>query len=145
MRERTAPLGTPPWYQLDYFTARVEEEIYRALRYEIPGSIVVVRLLGISRQSARALHEFGTSRLRRLDFGGLLGTGDYAICLPHTPKSGAAVLAGRLAEHLGEYSSAIVYVAFPEDGRTFGELMNAAAASWPSDSRSEAQPTSGSI
>ncbi len=129
---------TTPWYQRRYFIERVEEEIYRARRYDVPGSLAIVRSATVSRQGARALYLFVESGLRRLDFGGLLGTGDYAICLPHTPKAGAEVFAGRLKEQLAAFSPTVVCVAFPEDGVTFDELIEAATKDWPAGAESEA-------
>ncbi len=126
-----------PWYQRRYFIERVDEEIYHARRYDLPGSLAIVRSASVSRQGARALHEFVESKLRRLDFGGLLGNGDYAICLPHTPRAGAEILVGRLKEHLAEFSPTVVCVAFPEDGVTFDELNGAAAKAWPAGTEAD--------
>jgi hypothetical protein len=55
-----------------------------------------------------------------------MGTGDYGICLPHTPKSGGEVVAMRIRAFMEEYQPLVGVASFGEDGSDFQDLLDAA-------------------
>lgn len=117
-----------PWYQRAYFEKRVEQELYRSRRYGTETTVLIVRIPAISRGAARSLYTFVSGQLRLIDTAGLLGTGDYGICLPHTPKDGGEVVAGRIRAFLEEYEPAVGVASYGSDGTEFDELFSVAEA-----------------
>lgn len=117
-----------PWYQRAYFEKRVEQELYRSRRYETETTVLVVHIPAISRGAARSLRDFVSSQLRLIDTAGLLGNGDYGICLPHTPKDGGEVVAGRIRDFMHEYEPSVGVASFGSDGTEFDELFSVAEA-----------------
>jgi hypothetical protein len=57
-----------------------------------------------------------------------MGTGDYGICLPHTPKEGGEVVASRIRTFLDEYQPLVGVASFGADGSDFDALFDAAEA-----------------
>lgn len=117
-----------PWYQLAYFEERVGQELYRSRRYDTETTVLLVRIPAVSRRAARALFTFVSTQLRAIDTAGLMGTGDYGICLPHTPKEGGEIVAQRIRMFLEEYAPMVGVAAYGEDGEDFESLFDAAAA-----------------
>jgi len=116
------------WYQRDYFEERVEQEFYRSRRYKVETTIIFVRIPSFSRRAARAIYTYVSTQLRTIDIGGMLGTGDYVVCLPHTPREGGDIVAGRIHAFLDEYSPLIGVASFGEDGQDFSSLLATAEA-----------------
>jgi hypothetical protein len=58
----------------------------------------------------------------------MLGTGDYVICLPHTPFEGAEVVAARVRAFLEDYAPLVGTASFGEDGADFEALLVTAEA-----------------
>ena len=116
-------LDGSPWYQRAYFEERVGHELYRSQRYKIETSIIVVRIPAISRRAARSLYTYVSTQLRTIDTAGMLGTGDYVVCLPHTPREGGEVVAGRIRAFLEEYAPQVGVATFGEDGKELGSLL----------------------
>ena len=77
----------------------LDDEIYRAERYDIPLSLILADAPGASAHSAEFL-EFAGECLRRIDLGTTLRSGVLAICLPHTRSSGARGVGLRLKDAL---------------------------------------------
>lgn len=132
-RERSKVAGEnwldgSPWYQRAYFEERVSHELYRSQRYKIETSILLVRIPAISRRAARSLYTYVSTQLRTIDTAGMLGTGDYVVCLPHTPREGAEVVAARIRAFLEEYAPQVGVAAFGEDGKSFEALLSSAEA-----------------
>jgi hypothetical protein len=121
-------LDGSPWYQRAYFEERVNSELYRSKRYEIETSIVFVRIPAISRRAAGALYTYVSTQLRAIDIAGMLGSGDYVVCLPHTPREGAEVVARRIRAFLEDHSPQLGVASFGEDGTEFESLVAAAEA-----------------
>jgi hypothetical protein len=117
-----------PWYQRAYFEERVGQELYRSQRYKTETTVILVRIPAVSRRAARALYTFVSTQLRTIDCAGLMGTGDYGICLPHTPKSGGEVVASRIRAFMDEYQPMIGVASYGEDGTEFIELFDVAEA-----------------
>ena len=117
-----------PWYQRAYFEERVEQELYRSRRYKIDTTLILVRIPSISRRAARSLYAFVSTQLRTIDTAGLMGTGDYVICLPHTPRDGGEVVAARIRTFLDEYTPMVGVASFGDDGREFVPLLETAEA-----------------
>jgi hypothetical protein len=117
-----------PWYQRAYFEERVGQELYRSRRYKIETTLILVRIPAISRRAARSLYAFVSTQLRTIDTAGLMGTGDYVICLPHTPREGGEVVAARIRTFLDEYTPLVGVASFGDDGREFASLLETAEA-----------------
>ncbi len=118
-----------PWYQRAYFEERVGQEIYRSRRYKTQTTVILVRIPAVSRRAARALYTFVATQLRTIDCAGLMGTGDYAICLPHTPKDGGEIVANRIRTFMDEYQPLVGVASYGEDGSAFNDLFDAAESS----------------
>jgi hypothetical protein len=117
-----------PWYQRAYFEDRVSQELYRSNRYEVDTTVLLVRIPAVSRRAARALYTFVATQLRAIDCAGLMGTGDYGICLPHTPKIGGEVVASRIRTFMEEYQPLVGVASYGTDGLEFDDLFTAAEA-----------------
>jgi GGDEF domain-containing protein len=117
-----------PWYQRAYFEERVSQELYRSRRYKTDTTVVLVRIPAVSRRAARSLCTFVSTQLRAIDTAGLMGTGDYGICLPHTDKEGGKVVAHRIRAFMDEYEPLVGVASYGQDGTKFGDLFEAAAA-----------------
>ena len=115
-----------PWYQLAYFEERVGQELYRSRRYKTETTVLLVRIPAVSRRAARALYTFVSTQLRTIDCAGLMGTGDYGICLPHTPKAGGEVVASRIRAFMDEYQPLVGVASYGQDGAEFQALFEAA-------------------
>src|SRR5690348_18324791 len=79
--------------QSEVFARKVEDELYRCVRYGVPVSLL---FLSFPLTSAFEINKFLKRALRRLDFAGSLGGGDFAVCLPHTDFESAQKIAWRL-------------------------------------------------
>ena len=117
-----------PWYQRAYFEERVGQELYRSRRYKTQTTVLLVRIPAVSRRAARSLYTFVSSQLRTIDTAGLMGTGDYGICLPHTDKAGGEVVASRIRTFMDEYDPMVGVASYGDDGVEFAELFDAAEA-----------------
>jgi hypothetical protein len=116
------------WYQRAYFEERVGQEIYRSRRYKTETTVLLVRIPAVSRRAARALYTFVSTQLRTIDCAGLMGTGDYGICLPHTPKAGGEVVARRIRAFMDEYQPLVGVASYGPEGTEFQSLFEAADA-----------------
>ena len=114
------------WRKGEDFRVRLEDEIYRSSRYQIPFSIVVASLRFTNRGTQGALDDFVRMRLRRLDVPGALSDRDFAIALPHTDHAGCEIVADRLRAVLLDFSPLVGTSSFPEDGNTPEALLRAA-------------------
>jgi len=132
---RRLPTITEPacnWYQGWYFDLRLEEEVARSIRYQLPLSLLVFFLTEPSegKDDGRLLNELlsdiAMRKLRRMDIPAVLGDGEYAVSLPHTNLKQAEVVARRLAKWFKPFSVAYGIVSYPEDGQEPGHLLLAA-------------------
>jgi hypothetical protein len=100
LRELEANAST---FSLDYFEARLEQEVGRARRYGLPLSVIFleVGIAGIA--EGPAIVEAGARLLRTEDTFAPVGRGEYAFFLPQTNEVGARVVIARLAEALKEF------------------------------------------
>ena len=139
MTTKTNPTGTAPevtehwlegspWYQRAYFEERVANELYRSRRYKIETSILLIRIPAISRRAARSLYTYVSTQLRTIDTAGMLGTGDYVVCLPHTPREGAEIVASRLRTFLDDHAPQVGVASFGADGADFEAMVASAEA-----------------
>ena len=101
-----------------YFKLRVDEEIARSKRYNLPFTVIGVR--SDSAEMLQAVRTITADALREVDFAGDLGH-QVALCLPNTSRSGAWNVVARLTEvakgldiQLSEY---------PIDGSTLSSLL----------------------
>jgi hypothetical protein len=115
------------WFQRWYLELRLVEEIYRASRYALLSSLIVVKLTQYDLMDDVAipapLSQFAEQHLRVSDVPGYLGYGEYAICLPHTDEAGGRVVMSRLNEELRDYSPRVGLAVIPSDGSTPAALI----------------------
>jgi GGDEF domain-containing protein len=120
------------WYQGWYFDLRLEEEVARSTRYDLPLSLLVLRLTEplTNAQDERlfrhVLSDIVERKLRRSDIPGLRGADEFATALPHTNRSQAEFVGKRLAKWFDPYRVDIGIASFPEDGREPEELLRVA-------------------
>jgi PleD family two-component response regulator len=116
-------------FSVTYFMARLEQEVRRSRRYELPLSVLILQLAAdASEGSALAAVVTGSARLLRAeDTFAFLGVGEFAFFLPHTDPSGARIVARRLVTTLGRFApSAGVASLDPKDGTSAKDLLAAA-------------------
>ena len=112
------------WCKPAQFARKVEDELYRSRRYDVSVCLVFVNFpMTFSHKAAREVAAFVGRGLRRLDFAGVVGDGDYAICLPHTDRDGTGAVVSRLLLLTASFPIRIGVASHPEDGATFGELV----------------------
>src|SRR5262249_7615020 len=90
------------------------------------------------RKLSQAVIATGARLLRSEDVVGYMGDLFYGICLPHTNKPGAEVVAGRILRELNAMGPALGVAVFPEDGTGAAAPLLAARADavrrgWRSD------------
>jgi GGDEF domain-containing protein len=117
-----------------YFELRLDEELARAKRYELP--LVVLTLTGSRSDSESGEGPFGrgadeTSRVasavvRRTDLVGSIGFYEYAICLLHCNRAGAVPFIRRLMEALGDGDWRLGLAVYPDDDYSSKELLELA-------------------
>ena len=71
--------------------------------------------------------------LRKADLAGYFGNGRFVMVLPETDRAGALLFLERLCGFVPDIRGGAS--GCPEDGRTFSELYEAAAARMPDDER----------
>jgi GGDEF domain-containing protein len=120
------------WYSIDPFVAKLDEEIYRAVRYGVPFSIVVVMLPFVNQNLCYTVERFMVRGLRQIDFVMKAAEDKYALALPSTGKEGAEVVANRLRQQfagitgIGSRGPLVGTAAAPEDGDQPNALLNIA-------------------
>jgi len=117
---------TATWYPLDEFLYKAEQEIFRALRYQVPFTVISCSLAYVNSTTGRLINDFVTDGLRQIDFAAKLGNGRYAFALPFTSSAGAESVASRLDTHVRSYQPVIGYASAPNDGKTVTILLNSA-------------------
>ena len=117
------------WYQGWYFDLRLEEELARAKRYNLPLSLLRIYLIGpaVKERDHNLLNELLSDvvsrKLRRMDIPAFLEGNEYAVALPHTNQQQAEVVAKRLTKAFAPYSVAAGVASFPQDGLQPEQLL----------------------
>ncbi len=101
-----------------YFKLRVDEEIARAKRYNLPFTVIGIRSHSAANLEAVRIATAGS--LRDVDFAGDLGH-QVALCLPNTSRSGAWNVVARLTEAAKGVD--IKLSEYPADGATLSTLL----------------------
>ena len=108
----------------DQFIVRLDDEIYRAERYNIALCLIVAEVPDAAADLAKRLVDFA-GMPRRIDLI-MSEPGRFRVCLMHTDLVGAERFVRRLRKTLPEATVSIA--AFPEDGQSSEELFNSAQA-----------------
>jgi GGDEF domain-containing protein len=117
------------WYQSWYFDLRLEEELARSMRYQLPFTVVALRLVtpisGLSERTGlnKRLAEIGETALRQTDIPALLGNNELAVLLPQTRPLESRIVVERLTRALGPYSPVVGLASYPEDSAESGVLL----------------------
>jgi hypothetical protein len=121
------------WYEMWYFSLRLDEEILRSRRYSLEMAVLALTFsevggpLSPRRMELKSeLRRLGQTSLRQTDLPGELGQDRFALCLPHTDREGAHVVAERLAEELRLYSPRLGLAIYPTDGVDSDDLLELA-------------------
>jgi diguanylate cyclase (GGDEF)-like protein len=110
VREQAIRDGLTGLYNHRHFQERLREECARALRYELPLSLLMIDIDDFKGFNDEFGHQLGDEVLREV--GAILSSGvrrgvdlparyggeEFAVILPHTSTVGAAVLGGRLRQ-----------------------------------------------
>lgn len=118
-----AGLGAKTCFQGSEFIFEVARELTRAERLKLTTSVIVVTKLPLSRAARREFVSFATTELDSNDLAGILGNGDYAVCLPEAGRPDAEFVAERLRDAMATYSAAVGVATLGDDGATAGELL----------------------
>ncbi len=119
-----------------FISLRCEEECHRALRFGRPLSVAVIEPALDTEPWAEATDQITEAlqkHLRKVDLAGYLGNGRFVLVLPETDRAGALLFVKRLRAFLPDIQAGAG--GCPEDGETFNELYETAAARLPDDER----------
>lgn len=105
-RELEARSEAQPASELEFFKRVLLTEVKRSRRYGYPVSFLLVAL-DVPARAAELAEAFGvvTRGIRDIDLAVPFGGERILAFLPHTPRSGALVVAGRLREKLAQLRS----------------------------------------
>ena len=144
--------GLTGLFNYGYFAGQLDIEMERARRYGHPLSVVLVDMDRLKAYNDEHGHVMGSQALkdiatilkdcsRSVDIPAKYGGDEFALILPETPKSGAAILAERVCarvrersfllsgtERTARLSVSIGVSAFPEDSDSAWDLLEKADA-----------------
>jgi hypothetical protein len=109
------------WYKPWYLKMRAEEEMSRAVRFQLPLTVVILRLSPsvVEAQDRRLLNQLlmdiVVRKLRRSDIPGMLDSNEYAILLTHTKPRQADKVVPRLLKAFEPFSPTVGSASYPED------------------------------
>jgi hypothetical protein len=125
----TVETGFPTWSQGTDFIVDLADWLERAGRLGLRTSLVILTDVPLSRAALREFFIFATTKLGTDDFAGVLGNGDYAMCLVDATPGDAEIVAEMLRQAMLTHSHAIGAATYPEDGSSVGALLLAARMS----------------
>src|SRR2546421_12326099 len=92
----TVATNFPTWSQGTDFIVNVADELKRAGRLGLRTSLVILMNVPLSRAALRDFFVFATTKLGTDDVAGVLGNGDYAMCLVDVTPGDAEIVADML-------------------------------------------------
>jgi hypothetical protein len=95
---------SPHWLTTEQFMRTCEDEIYKAVRYQVPFTVVTAKLGFMNNGCDEVMEHFVETGLRQIDFAGRVSPDRYALGLPFTAAKGADVVAARLRLLLIEFN-----------------------------------------
>ncbi len=134
-RDRPAKMDDPVSPNLLFsprdFLARLEQECRRSLRYQLHLSVLYLKCErdpeaspNHARERLRArIRNIAESTIRVEDLVGEVSAFEYAFYFPHTERLGVKIVAGRIAEALGDQAASAGIAVMPYDGRDARELI----------------------
>jgi len=128
-----------------YFELRLLEETHRCQRYEMPMAVLTLRTSTeamAGQNGGRGLDKSGAiaRSLRSTDLAADLGIGEYALCLLHCDRAGAASVLRRLMGELADNDCQVGMAIYPDDdreGKALVELALSRSAPWKARQASE--------
>jgi len=118
-----------------YFRLRLQEEVERAERYNVPFTLLIAKVPG--RQARGSAEEWLKTQveqhLRRTDLPAVLRDGSLGVLLHHTAHFNA--VRGRLTEALAASEAGVGFAVFPKDGADVSSLLRAADTAATEDAR----------
>jgi GGDEF domain-containing protein len=121
-------------FSSDFFLQRLEQECFRARRYGLSLTLLVVRCHPVGGKgkedvaqlvSAGVLTHVATA-MRREDVAGRLGELEFGIYLPHTALEGARQVQARLQRALESHGPGVGIAVFGADGEDAESLVRVA-------------------
>ncbi len=109
-----------------YFRLRLEEEVERARRYNVPFSLLIAKKSGptVRTRTTEWLNAHVEEQLRRTDLPAVLRDGSLGVILPHTARYHE--VRQRLIEVLASADAHAGLAVFPKDGQDVASLLKAA-------------------
>ena len=118
-----------------YFRLRLQEEIERARRYNVPFTLLIAKRP--AREARGNADDWVKTEveqyLRRTDLPAVLRDGSLGVILHHTAHFSA--VRSRLTETLSSAQAAVGFAAFPKDGADVSSLLRAADSAAEEDRR----------
>jgi GGDEF domain-containing protein len=115
-----------------YIETRLEQEIRRSQRYKLPLTVVLMRTWAREadwvqwQEEAAEVMAVASEILRTEDIFGHLSGPEFAIILPHTPRTQADVVIQRLGQSLAEHAPRFGVAQLGESEPGVAELLQAA-------------------
>jgi diguanylate cyclase (GGDEF)-like protein len=136
-------------YNYRYFVRKLEEEKRRAIRYDLPLSLIMVDIDWFKKLNDSYGHEVGNQVLselavvikkciRDVDVFARYGGEEFVIILPQTPQGEASVLAERIRKHIEDHvvnsaasgklrvTVSVGVTSYPENGKSAEDLVSTA-------------------
>ncbi len=109
-----------------YFRLRLQEEVERAKRYNVPFTLLIAKRPGAKGRDPAGewLNTTVEQHLRRTDLPAVLRDGSLGIILPHTARYKA--VCDRLTDALASADGRVGLAVFPKDGDDASALLRAA-------------------
>jgi hypothetical protein len=114
---------SPHWYETGTFLRMCEDEIYKAMRYGVPFTVVTAKVTLLNAATDTAIQQFVQTGLRQIDFAGMVSQDRVALGLPFTDDRGGEVVAERLRRILIDFRPVVGFATAPNMGSTSSALL----------------------
>ena len=114
---------SPHWCETGIFMRMCEDEIYKAMRFGVPFSVVTAKVTLLNAATDAAIQQFVKTGLRQIDFAGMVSQDRVALGLPFTDDRGGEVVAERLRRALIDFRPVVGSATAPNMGTTASALL----------------------